>query len=123
MGTNLVYRFDSLYVLQGSFAGTGGDRVHLLVVCTAERGLCGPGDPAELVRRRLEHLNSGTPHVSERRREDGRVVELGCALVQREPPHLAEGPVVHAAEQHRGVGQLRVAVGDVDVAEVAARGE
>ncbi len=23
-------------------AGTGGDKVHLLVVCTAERGLCGP---------------------------------------------------------------------------------
>src|SRR5919109_3021783 len=27
-------------------AGTGSDRVHLLVVCTAERGLCGPFNSA-----------------------------------------------------------------------------
>jgi F-type H+-transporting ATPase subunit gamma len=27
-------------------AGTGGDKVHLLVVCTAERGLCGPFNSA-----------------------------------------------------------------------------
>jgi F-type H+-transporting ATPase subunit gamma len=27
-------------------AGTGGDQVHLLVVCTAERGLCGPFNSA-----------------------------------------------------------------------------
>src|SRR6266571_975889 len=27
-------------------AGTGGEQVHLLVVCTAERGLCGPFNSA-----------------------------------------------------------------------------
>src|ERR1700722_16501343 len=31
-------------------AGTGSDKVHLLVVCTAERGLCGPFNSA-IVRR------------------------------------------------------------------------
>ena len=36
--------------------GTGADRVHLLVVCTAERGLCGPFNSA-IVRRAREHAN------------------------------------------------------------------
>jgi F-type H+-transporting ATPase subunit gamma len=41
-------------------AGTGGDRVHLLVVCTAERGLCGPFNSAivRLARERAELLAS-----------------------------------------------------------------
>src|SRR5688572_24284074 len=42
--------------------GTGSDRVHLLVVCTAERGLCGPFNSA-IVRLVREHaarlLNEG----------------------------------------------------------------
>ncbi|HXF90261.1 MAG TPA: F0F1 ATP synthase subunit gamma [Xanthobacteraceae bacterium] len=39
-------------------AGTGGDRVHLFVVCTAERGLCGPFNSAivRLVRERAAAL-------------------------------------------------------------------
>src|SRR4051812_16905723 len=36
--------------------GTGQDRVHLLVVCTAERGLCGPFNSA-IVRLAREHAN------------------------------------------------------------------
>jgi Na+/proline symporter/signal transduction histidine kinase/CheY-like chemotaxis protein len=40
-----------------------------------ERGLCGPGDLTDQVRRRMAHLRAGTPHVSERRRPDGKVVE------------------------------------------------
>src|SRR6476619_2924791 len=36
--------------------GTGSDRVHLLVVCTAERGLCGPFNSA-IVRLAREHAN------------------------------------------------------------------
>ena len=41
-------------------AGTGGDRVHLLVVCTAERGLCGPFNSAivRLARSRADLLAS-----------------------------------------------------------------
>ena len=38
-------------------AGTGSDRVHLLVVCTAERGLCGPFNSA-IVRLAREKANA-----------------------------------------------------------------
>ena len=37
-------------------AGTGKDQVHLLVVCTAERGLCGPFN-STIVRLAREHAN------------------------------------------------------------------
>jgi F-type H+-transporting ATPase subunit gamma len=37
--------------------GTGADRVHLLIVCTAERGLCGPFNSA-IVRLARERANS-----------------------------------------------------------------
>src|SRR5919206_2218130 len=36
--------------------GTGKDQVHLLIVCTAERGLCGPFNSA-IVRLAREHAN------------------------------------------------------------------
>jgi F-type H+-transporting ATPase subunit gamma len=38
-------------------AGTGSDRVHLLVVCTAERGLCGPFN-SSIVRLARERINT-----------------------------------------------------------------
>src|SRR5437588_1152401 len=38
-------------------AGTGSDQVHLLVVCTAERGLCGPFNSA-IVRLAREKANA-----------------------------------------------------------------
>ncbi len=38
-------------------AGTGDDKVHLLVVCTAERGLCGPFN-SSIVRLARERINS-----------------------------------------------------------------
>src|SRR5438132_10967030 len=37
--------------------GTGGDQVHLLVVCTSERGLCGPFNTA-IVRLARERANT-----------------------------------------------------------------
>src|SRR3954469_20922902 len=37
--------------------GTGSDRVHLLVICTAERGLCGPFNTA-IVRLARERANA-----------------------------------------------------------------
>src|SRR5580704_17710766 len=37
--------------------GTGSDRVHLLLVCTAERGLCGPFNTA-IVRLARERANA-----------------------------------------------------------------
>src|SRR5512134_3652296 len=49
--------------------GTGSDRVHLLVVCTAERGLCGPFNSA-IVRLAREHANKLVA--------DGKEVKIFC---------------------------------------------
>jgi F-type H+-transporting ATPase subunit gamma len=49
--------------------GTGSDRVHLLLVCTAERGLCGPFNSA-IVRLAREHAN--------RLLADGKEVKIFC---------------------------------------------
>src|SRR5437763_5078020 len=49
--------------------GTGNDRVHLLLVCTAERGLCGPFNSA-IVRLVREHAS--------RRLADGKEVKIFC---------------------------------------------
>src|SRR6202171_5740940 len=45
--------------------GTGSDRVHLLLVCTAERGLCGPFNSAivRLPRERANALGGGGEEV------------------------------------------------------------
>jgi histidine kinase len=42
----------------------------------ARRGLMGPGDPEEAIRRRLEHLRAGRPYSFERERADGTVLEI-----------------------------------------------
>ncbi|MCZ7660386.1 MAG: F0F1 ATP synthase subunit gamma [Xanthobacteraceae bacterium] len=49
--------------------GTGADRVHLLVVCTAERGLCGPFN-SSIVRLAREHAS--------RLMADGKAVKFLC---------------------------------------------
>ena len=55
-------------------AGTGADKVHLLVVCTAERGLCGPFNSA-IVRLARERANALLA--------DGKEVKFFCvALVE-----------------------------------------
>ena len=46
-----------------------------LIRYNAQRGLLGPGDVEELVRRRLEFLRRGIQHVFVRERRDGRVIE------------------------------------------------
>jgi F-type H+-transporting ATPase subunit gamma len=50
-------------------AGTGADRVHLLVVCTAERGLCGPFN-SSIVRLAREKVNALI--------NDGKEVKILC---------------------------------------------
>jgi Na+/proline symporter/signal transduction histidine kinase/CheY-like chemotaxis protein len=42
----------------------------------AVNGLCGPGDPEMHVKRRVDHLERGTAHISSRTRADGRVIEV-----------------------------------------------
>jgi len=67
-------RYDALFGYPPGFLYVGMPIVEAIRL-NAQRGLCGPGDPEQLVQRRVGHLRSGTPHVSERRRPDGRVVE------------------------------------------------
>ncbi|WP_368565426.1 NahK/ErcS family hybrid sensor histidine kinase/response regulator [Pseudoxanthomonas sp. UTMC 1351] len=42
----------------------------------ARRGLLGPGPIEEAIARRLDHLRSGKPHMHERERGDGTVIEI-----------------------------------------------
>ncbi|WP_269792330.1 PAS-domain containing protein [Stenotrophomonas sp. Iso1] len=42
----------------------------------AKRGLLGPGPIEEAIERRLNHLRSGKPHMHERERGDGTVIEI-----------------------------------------------
>lgn len=42
----------------------------------AQRGLLGPGDPEDAIKRRLEYLRVGGPHMYERERPDGSVLEI-----------------------------------------------
>lgn len=47
-----------------------------LIRFNAQRGECGPGDIDEHVRKRVEYMRAGSPHVFERVRSDGRVIEM-----------------------------------------------
>ena len=42
----------------------------------AERGECGPGDPEEHVAKRLRFMQDGNPHIFQRVRRDGMVLEI-----------------------------------------------
>ncbi|RPE79937.1 hybrid sensor histidine kinase/response regulator [Vulcaniibacterium tengchongense] len=53
-----------------------GRPVSDLIRWNAERGEMGPGDIDEQVRRRLAHLRAGSPHVFERVRANGQVIEM-----------------------------------------------
>lgn len=53
-----------------------GRPVSDLIRWNAERGEMGPGDVEAQVQRRLEHLRAGTPHVFERVRSNGQVIEM-----------------------------------------------
>jgi Na+/proline symporter/signal transduction histidine kinase len=53
-----------------------GQPVEELIRFNASRGWCGPGDLETLVRKRLAFMRAGSAHTSERRRSDGRVIEL-----------------------------------------------
>src|SRR5690606_5967534 len=53
-----------------------GTPVEALIRYNASLGRCGPGDVEELVARRLEHFRRGEPHVFQRVRDDGSVIEM-----------------------------------------------
>jgi F-type H+-transporting ATPase subunit gamma len=54
---NIAAAADNLGAAPRLLVGTGSDRVHLLLVCTAERGLCGPFNSA-IVRLARERANA-----------------------------------------------------------------
>jgi F-type H+-transporting ATPase subunit gamma len=90
-------------------AGTGKDQVHLLIVATADRGLCGGFNSsiARGARRRIRDL-----------RGDGKEVKILCIgrkgrdMLRREYGQL----IVHTAE---GIGRQRIAYGEA--VELAGR--
>lgn len=47
-----------------------------LIRYNAQRGECGPGDVEEHVAKRLRFMQQGSPHVFERRRPNGQVIEM-----------------------------------------------
>ncbi len=47
-----------------------------LIRYNAERGELGDGEVGAHVRKRIEHMRAGTPHVFERVRSDGSVIEM-----------------------------------------------
>jgi PAS domain S-box-containing protein len=53
-----------------------GQPIATLIRYNAERGECGPGEIDELVSKRLNYMQMGSPHRFIRRRGDGRVIEM-----------------------------------------------
>lgn len=53
-----------------------GTPVEALIRYNASLGRCGPGDVEEHVRKRMVHLGRGAPHVFQRVRDDGSVIEM-----------------------------------------------
>ena len=61
---NIAAAVGNLGTAPGLLTGTGSNRVHLLLVCTAERGLCGPFNSA-IVRLARERANALTAEGKE----------------------------------------------------------
>jgi len=53
-----------------------GQPIEALFRFNARRGLLGPGDVEEAIQRRLDYLRAGSPHMYERERPDGTILEI-----------------------------------------------
>jgi PAS domain S-box-containing protein len=53
-----------------------GTPVESMIRYNASLGRCGPGDPEQLVAKRVAHLQRGKSHVFQRTRDDGSVIEM-----------------------------------------------
>ena len=93
-------------------AGTGSDQVHLLIVCTAERGLCGPFNSAivRLARERAHALI-----------QDGKQVKFFCVGRKgyEQLKRQYESQIVETIEM-RAVRQLRFEHADVAARRILA---
>jgi F-type H+-transporting ATPase subunit gamma len=94
-------------------AGTGEDRVHLLLVCTAERGLCGPFNSA-IVRLARERANSLIA--------DGKDVKFFCVGRKgfEQLRRLYESRIIETVDL-RAVRQIRFENADEIGAKIVAR--
>ncbi|GLP97868.1 PAS domain-containing hybrid sensor histidine kinase/response regulator [Paraferrimonas sedimenticola] len=69
------YRYQELYQYPENFLQAGMP-VAEIIRFNAKRGFCGPGEVEEHVSRRVQHMRNGTPHSSERQRNDGTVIKI-----------------------------------------------
>ncbi len=53
-----------------------GRPIDEIIRYNALRGLCGEGGLEEQINRRVSHMKKGTPHISSRKRSDGRVIQV-----------------------------------------------
>lgn len=67
--------YQSLFELPDSLLAEG-EPIERILRYNASRGLLGPGEPEESIRRRLLHLRSHSPYRHERQLPNGRVLEL-----------------------------------------------
>ncbi|QIR14320.1 hybrid sensor histidine kinase/response regulator [Shewanella aestuarii] len=69
------YKYAELYQYPEGFLKQGMP-ISQVVRYNAERGFCGPGDIEEQIKVRVQHMRNGTPHTSERERQDGKVIKI-----------------------------------------------
>ncbi|BAJ01771.1 sensor histidine kinase/response regulator [Shewanella violacea DSS12] len=75
---NLVawnHKYSELYQYPAGFLKEGMP-IDEVVRFNAKRGFCGVGEIEEQVNKRVQHMINGTPHVSERERQDGKVIKI-----------------------------------------------
>ncbi|MEI6858279.1 MAG: NahK/ErcS family hybrid sensor histidine kinase/response regulator [Shewanella sp.] len=75
---NLVawnYKYSELYQYPEGFL-VEGMPICEVVRFNAERGFCGPGEVEQQIKKRVQHMINGTAYVSERERQDGRVIKI-----------------------------------------------
>jgi F-type H+-transporting ATPase subunit gamma len=96
-------------------AGTGADKVHLLVVCTAERGLCGAFN-SSIVRLAREHIN--------RLLAQGKEVKILC-VGRKGADQLRRnfGRLIVEVVEMRGVKQMGFAQAQMVADKIVARFE
>ncbi|QFU23152.1 PAS-domain containing protein [Shewanella eurypsychrophilus] len=75
---NLVawnYKYAELYQYPQDFLKEGMP-ISDVVRFNAQRGFCGLGDIEAQIEKRVQHMRNGTAHVSERERQDGKVIKI-----------------------------------------------
>ena len=69
------HKYSELYQYPTGFLKEGMP-ISEVVRFNAERGFCGVGEIEDQVNKRVQHMINGTAHVSERERQDGKVIKI-----------------------------------------------